>query len=91
MNQLEIQYFWPLTEQIQLDLDYSECIPKKDLYTTTASPLNTGSFILTNSVTSTVRPVLHFDYDNNITLYMKDAPWYRKMLYKLLGIKLTIK
>ena len=23
--QLEIQYFWPLTEQIPLDLDYTEC------------------------------------------------------------------
>lgn len=24
-HQLEIQYFWPLTEQIELDLDYSNC------------------------------------------------------------------
>ena len=25
MQQLEIQFFWPLTEQIPLDLDYSPC------------------------------------------------------------------
>lgn len=25
MKQLEIDYFWPLTEQIPLDLDYTEC------------------------------------------------------------------
>lgn len=24
-NQTEIQFFWPLTEQIELDLDYSAC------------------------------------------------------------------
>lgn len=27
MQQLEIQYFFPLTEQIPLDLDYSQCNP----------------------------------------------------------------
>ena len=26
MNQLEIEYFWPLTEQIPLDLDYEPSI-----------------------------------------------------------------
>lgn len=25
MHQLEIKFFWPLTEQIPLDLDYSRC------------------------------------------------------------------
>lgn len=25
MKQLEIQFFWPLTEQISLDLDYTPC------------------------------------------------------------------
>ena len=25
MHQLEIKYFWPLTEQIPLDLDYTDC------------------------------------------------------------------
>lgn len=27
MQQLEIKYFFPLTEQIELDLDYTQCNP----------------------------------------------------------------
>lgn len=26
-EQLEIEFFWPLTEQIELDLDYTGCVP----------------------------------------------------------------
>ena len=33
MYQQEIQFFWPLTEQINLDLDFTEC-DKPKLYTT---------------------------------------------------------
>lgn len=33
MYQQEIQFFWPLTEQIKLDLDFTEC-DKPKLYTT---------------------------------------------------------
>jgi len=40
MQQLEIQYFFPLTEQIKLDLDFTEC-DKPKLYTT--MPLIGGS------------------------------------------------
>jgi len=29
MQQLEIQFFWPLTEQIPLDLDYTNCEKQK--------------------------------------------------------------
>jgi hypothetical protein len=33
MHQLEIEYFFPLTEQIKLDLDFTEC-DKPKLWTT---------------------------------------------------------
>jgi hypothetical protein len=33
MQQLEIEFFWPLTEQIPLDLDYTECDKPKLYYT----------------------------------------------------------
>jgi hypothetical protein len=36
MQQLEIQYFFPLTEQIPLELDYTEC-DKPKLYFTIAN------------------------------------------------------
>jgi hypothetical protein len=32
MQQLEIKYFFPLTEQIPLDLDYKLCEPPKIYY-----------------------------------------------------------
>ena len=39
MQQLEIEYFFPLTEQIPLNLDYTEC-GKPKLWTTL--PINSG-------------------------------------------------
>jgi len=39
MKQLEIEYFFPLTEQIPLNLDYTEC-DKPKLYTTL--PISSG-------------------------------------------------
>jgi len=36
MQQLDIQFFWPLTEQIPLDLDYTDC-DKPKMWTTTIS------------------------------------------------------
>jgi len=41
MQQLEIQYFFPLTEQIKLDLDFTEC-DKPKLYTTMSLIGGTG-------------------------------------------------
>ena len=37
MHQLEIEYFFPLTEQIPLDLDYTDCDKPKLYYTTGTS------------------------------------------------------
>jgi hypothetical protein len=44
MYQQEIQFFWPLTEQIKLDLDFTEC-DKPKLYTTI--PISSGGTCLT--------------------------------------------
>lgn len=43
MQQLEIQFFWPLTEQIPLDLDYTDCHkPKVWTSVTSSSYLSMG-------------------------------------------------
>ena len=34
-KQLQIEFFWPLTEQVPLDLDYTDCV--KPQYTTAIS------------------------------------------------------
>jgi hypothetical protein len=66
MQQLEIQFFWPLTEQTPLDLDYTDCHKPKVWSIgnsinyigsgtgaiTTSSSINTTSFELRNTADS---------------------------------------
>ena len=94
MNQLEIQFFWPLTEQIPLDLDYSNSEKPKFSTNTGGTFLCSpgGSYVLTNGATSTY--ALHVDgkvYMNadEITFRTSKKPnIFRKMLFNVLGIKL---
>jgi len=44
MYQQEIQFFWPLTEQIPLDLDYTDCEKPKIYWTTEV--LGTGAVLM---------------------------------------------
>lgn len=37
MTQLEIQFFWPLTQQIPLELDYTDCAKRQLWWPTTGS------------------------------------------------------
>lgn len=86
--QLEIQYFWPLTEQIELDLDYSGCNTK---YT---------SIGYSNAVLSSAfQGDIHWGNGNNagqmamripidmIFLVEKEPNFIRKLIYKLIGLK----
>jgi hypothetical protein len=43
MHQLQIEYFFPLTEQIPLDLDYTECDKPKMWTTGTLLSVGTGT------------------------------------------------
>lgn len=94
MHQLEIQFFWPLTEQILLDLDCSGCdtrpkITTSNYFTTSNLSCNTGLTVV--EPTWNVRPMFQIEPDT-ITLRMnKPIPWYRKMLYKLLGMNVEEK
>ena len=94
MNQLEIQFFWPLTEQIPLELDHSNCYKPKINTNTSGTFLCSpgGSYVLTTGTTSTY--ALHVDgkvYMNadEITFRTSKKPnIFRKMLFNVLGIKL---
>jgi hypothetical protein len=91
MHQLEIQFFWPLTEQIPLDLDYSNCVPKRTENNTTYSVLaSTGSYVLIDPIT-TWSTHISIDENNFVLNTNKEILWYRKILFKLLGIKLEKK
>lgn len=76
MKQIEIQYFWPLTEQLPLELDYSECKPRQ--YTVRAQDI-VGLYGSSNS-NVTFSTVL-----NGWDIGKKEEPtWLRKMLMKYL-------
>jgi hypothetical protein len=51
MYQQEIQFFWPLTEQIPLDLDYTECA-KPQLWTTISNTISSDGTSFTLMSTS---------------------------------------
>ena len=83
----KIEYFFPLTEQIGLDLDYEGCEPPKLSYTTSDN-------LLWGTIISNVPAQLTITPNNpigeltigpmNIGLEKKPT-WYQRVLYKLLG------
>ena len=91
-NQTEIQFFWPLTEQIPLGLDYNGCekpklsvstiigTEKYEFYPTTSSTIQSTALSI-----NPTNPVGQLSI-GGIQIGMEDEPkWYQKVLYKLLG------
>ena len=78
-RQTEIQFFFPLTEQIPLGLDYTDCAKpptvlaeQQVLFTTGATWTGVGAIILKAT---------------ELTIETPNMPWYRKLAFKLLGFK----
>ena len=93
-NQLEIKFFWPLTEQISLDLDYTDC-EKPKLYTgSTILNAATGTTWITTS-TDIQASTLVVKKPGEIEGYFEIGPLQvatdkepnilQKVIYKLLG------
>lgn len=88
MFQLQIEYFWPLTEQIPLELDYTDCEKPKLLYS------NTTFEFASTTWTTNIAPQLTVTPTNSIgTLSIgginvgleTEPKWYQRLLYKALG------
>lgn len=79
MYQQEINFFWPLTEQLPLELDYTPCEPPK-----LEVKYDTGITFATYP--TTVSPMVTIKADH-LTIQTKHMPWYRKLAYKLMGFK----
>lgn len=66
MKQLEIEFFWPLTEQIPLDLDYKPCqeyAEQKQKHMWSNSITSTGSLLVgANGTWSTVNTAPSFQF-----------------------------
>ena len=86
MQQLEIKFFWPLTEQIPLDLDYDSCQKSvKNLTITSGISDNQTFTVLSGSIT----PSFTIDIDQaSLTVLSKEEPGLiRRYIYKIMGIK----
>lgn len=99
MKQLEIDYFFPLTQQMPLDLDYTKCdafLAEKENLARANSMTNTIAFGGDhNSVVSySYNPTsLTIDVDSvPITVQSKEKPNFAKrIVYNALGIKWEVK
>ena len=94
MYQQQIEFFWPLTEQIPLDLDYEECERPKIIWETTVLGTNGQVLTIAGGGTSFVTLSagnMSLDIDTT-TIKVKDKPnLCRRTLYKCLGLKWEIK
>ena len=93
IRQAEIEFFFPLTEQIPLGLDYNGCEKPKVIV-----PFSTGLGLTTtisNTTWSTnISPTLSVQPNNPVGQlniggiqvgFEKSPTWYQKVVYKLLG------
>lgn len=87
MQQLQIEFFYPLTEQIPLDLNYEGCeLPR---YNT--GNIDTGKLYVigSNGPLSTTISASHIILDIETTkIKVKEEPSFcRKLLYKCMGLQ----
>jgi hypothetical protein len=89
-RQTEIEFFWPLTEQMPLGLDYNGCEKPK----LTVVSEGTGFTFANPTWTTNISPTLSVHPQNSvgqlniggISVGLENEPkWYQKVMYKLLG------
>ena len=92
IKQVEIEFFWPLTEQIPLGLDYTGC--EKPKLSVPLDSSTTSFYLAPTWGTTNIAPTLSVQPQNSvgqlniggISVGLENQPkWYQKVLYKLLG------
>lgn len=88
-KQGSFEFFWPLTEQIPLDLDYSQCPPHQYYIRTEGiagvhGPYPTGMVFVADGNPITSKTSISA---TNLSFTDLPMPWYRKILFKLIGFK----
>ena len=97
MYQTEFKFFWPLTEQPELDLDYSECDRPKLTW-----PIGSGTgvspmYLMSNgngnenTYVSVSASRLQIDTETTVFRTKEKPPFYRRWLLNLLGIKWEVR
>ena len=89
MYQQQIEFFWPLTQQIPLDLDYDNC-ERPVNWTTQTITISSGG--MSNTIVSHMPPAWttsSFRLQENTTtmVVQKEPNFIRKFIYKLIGFK----
>lgn len=83
-GQEEIKFFWPLTEQLELDMEYE---PTHSYHSAKIVAGTSSMPILEFTKAPSWTTSINID-TNNITITSSNKPpLYRRALYKLLGIK----
>lgn len=93
MQQQQIEFFWPLTEQIPLDLDYSNC-EKPKITTNHAFPFSVGTTgVSFPSGTTTINwtTTIKLNEDTTTMIVAKKPNLFRKFIYNLIGFKWEVK
>ncbi len=88
-EQLSFKFFWPLTEQIPLELDYTESVKySNNLLTYPLLSGGTGFSVGTTVALNNSTWTTSVNVDtNSFTITSKNKPpLYRRVLFKLLGI-----
>ena len=89
MMQQELPFFWPLTEQIPLDLDHINCLkPKLFVNSVGTNGTYPGSTGITSSY---ITGNLSIDTDQVTFKTSKKPNIVQSMLYNVMGIKLEKK
>jgi hypothetical protein len=92
MQQLEINYFWPLTEQIPLDLNYTDFKKPQVIKSIKIGGATTVRINDRRDETITITAArFQLDVDTTIIKLNTKPPLIRRWLYKLLGLKWRIK
>lgn len=103
MQQLEIQYFFPLTEQVKLDLDYTPCEEyerkKREEWAKSSVTISSGQYLIAGGgIGATTWTTINNNIGNPsftinidampITIQSKKKPnIFRRYIYKILGMK----
>jgi hypothetical protein len=86
MKQLEIDYFWPLTEQIPLGLNYEGC-EKPKIETVNSEQTFTFANLNTGFNTTITASHLSLDIDTTVVKVKETPNLCSRIIYKCLGLK----
>ena len=81
MQQLELKFFWPMQEQIPLDLD-DHLIPKG--WTATSNIIDSGFFITSSNISGGTFTI---NTDEVVFYTKRPQNFFRRLLFRLLGLR----